>query len=245
MKVKKQNPFEFIFHDFVTDFGGEVLPEAPDGHTADYLFPKHNIIAELKSLTVDQTEDMNQKLTPAVMEWIKKSGRKPVGVVGGDKYVVEIKDMPPEIQDVWLKWLKAPADILIRDANRQIRDTKERLRLLSAKGLILIANEANVYHNHPEDYKRLIVEILRKRTPQGDLRFPHIHAAVYFSVKDVKSRDQGMYFWANLQMRQTPDEDMTPMAEFQKELQQAWYRYIEKVCQIEVRRHSGPVGSPS
>jgi len=105
--VKKQNPFEFIFHDFVTDFGGEVLPEVPDGHTADYLFPKHNIIAELKSLTVDQTENMNRKLTPAVMEWIKKSGRKPVGVVEGDKYMVEIKDMPPEIQDVWLKWLKS------------------------------------------------------------------------------------------------------------------------------------------
>ena len=241
MELKKQNPFESIFHDFVTDFGGDVLPEAPDGHTADYLFPKHNIIAELKLLTVDQTEDMNRKLSPAVIEWIRKNGRIPVGVFEGDKCMVEIKDMPPEIQDLWLKLLKGPIDILIRDANRQIRDTKERLNMPLAKGMLLIANEANVYHSVPEDYRRLIAEILRKRTQLGELRFPHINAAVYFSLKDVKSRHEGMYFWDPLQMKQTPDEDVTPMAEFQKELQQAWYRYIEKACQIEVRQHSAPV----
>jgi hypothetical protein len=79
MKVKKQNPFESIFHDFVSDFGGEVLPEAPDGCTADYFFRKHSVVAELKSLTVDQTEDMNRKLTPTVQEWIAKNRERPPG----------------------------------------------------------------------------------------------------------------------------------------------------------------------
>ena len=50
MTLKKNSTFEGIFHDFVNDFGGEVLPEAQDGCTADYLFRKQNVIAELKGL---------------------------------------------------------------------------------------------------------------------------------------------------------------------------------------------------
>jgi hypothetical protein len=242
--LRKQDQFELVFRNFVTDFGGTVLAEASGGHTADYLFPKHNIIAELKSLTVDQTDSMERKLTPVIMDWIRKNGQIPNGVREGDKYVVEIKNMPPEIQTVWLKFLKASAEVLIRDANRQIRDTKQRLALPSAKGLMIIANEGNPYHNDPRSFRLLLGDILRKRTPQGDLRFPHINAAVNFSVKDVKARDQGMYFWANLQMSQAPDEDVSPMVNFQKELQQAWYRYIEKVCHVEVRQHSEASATP-
>ena len=97
MTKKKQNPFETIFHDFVTAFGGEVLPEADHGHTADYFFRKRNIIAEL-------------------------------------------------------------------------------------------------YHDHPDSYRRLIADILRKRSPDGSLRYSHIHGGVYFSAGDVKSREEKMYF---------------------------------------------------
>lgn len=49
-----------------------------------------------------------------------------------------------------------------------------------------------------------------------------------------------MYFWANLQMKQAPDEDTSPMATFQAELQQGWYRYIEELIGIEIRQHSQP-----
>lgn len=237
MKPKKSNPFEAVFHDFINWFGGEVLPEAPDGHTADYLFQKENIIAELKTMTIDQTEDANRKLTPYVEQWAKKHNRMPEGTSVDGKFVVDLKNMPPEIQEVWVKMLKAQAEDLIKQANRQIRDTKERMSMPNAKGMILIANEANVYHNHPDSYRRLMAEILRKRTQTGELRFNHIHAGVYFSLGAVTSRDEGMYFWANLQMRRIPDEDLTPIIKFQKALQQSWYKYIEERFGIEVRQH--------
>ena len=240
MRVKKNNPFEAIFHDFINDFGGEVLDEASDARAADYLFPKQNIIAELKTMTIDQTEDASQKLTPYVEAWIKKNNRMPDGSQVNGKFVIEISKMPPDIQKVWLKMLKGPAEDLIKQANRQIRDTKERMSLPSAKGMILIANEANTYHNHPESYRRLMAEILRKRTQTGELRFDHIHAGVYFSLGAVKSRDENMFFWENLQMKRTPDEDLTPIVEFQRNLQQGWYKYIEQACQITVRQHSKP-----
>jgi hypothetical protein len=98
--------------------------------------------------------------------------------------------------------------------------------------------------SHPDSFTRLIAEILRKRTQAGDLRYPHINGAVYFSLKDVKSRDEGMYFWANLQMKQEPNEDVSPMTTLQNELEQAWYRYVEKSFRIRVRQHSQlPSGS--
>lgn len=58
MASKKHNPFELFFQCFVQDFGGEVLPESTKGHVADYLFRDQNIVGELKTLTVDQTNDL-------------------------------------------------------------------------------------------------------------------------------------------------------------------------------------------
>jgi|SRR6185312_2732683 hypothetical protein len=240
MKVKKLNPFESFFHEFVKEFGGEVLHEARDGHTADYLFRNHGIIAELKTLTVDQTDDINKKLTPKILEWIRTNGRVPSGLIQGGKYSVIFKDMPKQIQDSWLSLLKSAVEPLIRHANRQIRETKHRMNLGSAKGMILVANGSNLYHDHPDSFRRLIAELLRKRTATGDLRFPHINGTVYFSFNDVKSRDENMYFWMNLQMKQAPDEDTSPIATFQAELQQGWYHYIEKSTGIKVRQHSRP-----
>jgi hypothetical protein len=238
MRVSKQNPFEAIFQDFVLDFGGEVLPEAPNGSSADYFFRRHNLVAELKSLTVDQTNEISRKLTPKVLSWVRTNGQIPPGIVKGDQHFIAFKDMPREIQDFWLRLLKGSTEPLIRDANRQIRDTKSRMNLPSAKVILIIANEGNPYHDHPDSHRRLIAEILRKRTPVGDLRYPHINGAVCFSIKDVKSRDEGMYFWANLQMKQAPTEDAQPMADFQRDLQQAWYSYLERKAGIRVRQHS-------
>ena len=135
---------------------------------------------------------------------------------------------------------RAGREGLVRDANRQIRDTKARLQLSSTKGIILIANESNLYHDHPDSFRQLVAEVLRKRTPDGRLRFPYINGAVYFSLKNVVSRDEGMYFWANLQIQQTPEEDVSSIAAFQKDLQQAWYNYIEKTIGVQVRQHSRP-----
>jgi len=238
MKIQKQNAIEPFFHAFVADFGGEVLSEAPMGHTADYVFRKQLIIGELKTLTADTTEDMNRKLAPKVHEWVRQNGRLPTGIAQGAKYVVNIRDMPREIQDFWLKILKASVEGLVRDANRQIRDTKDRMGLPAARGVLFVGNQSNFYHDHPDSFRRLIAELLRKRTSTGDLRYPHINAVVYFSLGGVKSRDEGMAFWANLQMKHSPEEDVAPVVAFQGELQQAFYGYLEKVTGIVVRQHA-------
>src|SRR5882757_5154499 len=153
------NQVEVAFHDFIAEFGGEVLPEPTDTKIADYFFRKQNIVAELKCLMIDQTEAMNSKLTPVVLAWIKEHGQPPPGY---DGEYLKIGEAPKEISDVWLDILKTPLEGVVKDANRQIRDTKERLNTPDAKGLLLVFNQGNQLHTRPHDFKKLIVSVLQK-----------------------------------------------------------------------------------
>jgi hypothetical protein len=238
--MKPQDEFEALFRSFVKEFGGEILPEPCDTKIADYLFRSQNIVAELKCLVVDQTAEMNNKVTRAVKD-LAQQNEALLSLCDGKP--LEIAKAPKEISDPWLKILIAPIENVIRDANRQIRSTKERLSLPFARGLLLVFNQGNLLHNHPQDFRLLAWSILRKRTPDGELRFPHIHAVVYFSFETVKARQQNMSFWAPMLLPRTPDEDVTQMKQFQKDLQQGWYAYVEKTFGRPVRQHA-EVGVP-
>lgn len=234
------NKYEEVFKDFVKGFGGEVLPSIRGSKSADYLFRKQNVVAELKCLMEDQTDRMNRNLSPILRDWIEKNKGFPPGLeLEGNRYSIEIRNAPKEIQDEWLEILKGPLSDLMGDANRQIRATIQRESLDTAKGLVLIFNAGNFLHNRPKDFRTILVDVLRKRTEDGKRRFPHIHAVVYFSYETVKTHEQNMSFWADVQLQITPDEDVTPMQTFQKELQQAWYAYIERTTGRIVRQHLG------
>jgi hypothetical protein len=234
--MAKQNEFELLFRDFVSGFGGEVLTETSDGKIADYIFRQHNIVAELKCLMEDQTQAMNKKLTQAVRNWWRKGGMMPAGYDSSKP--LEIATAPKEIADRWLEILKAPIENFIRDANRQIRATKSRLNLPDAKGLLLVFNQGNALHNRPKDFRLLMASVLRKRDKEKERRFPHIHGVVYFSYDTIKTEQESMNFWAALELKTGANEDLTPMTDFQNELQQAWYAFVEKKWGKRVRQFS-------
>lgn len=233
----KKNEFELVFRDFVSGFGGEVLPETSDGKIADYVFRTHNVIAELKCLMEDQTNAMNKKVAQAVKDWWRKGGKIPAGY--DSSKLLEIATAPKEIADLWLEILKAPIENFIRDANRQIRETKGRLNMPNAKGLLFVFNQSNVLHNRPQDFRLLTASVLRKRDKDKERRFPHIHGLVYFSFDSVKTERENMNFWAPLQLKTEPNEDVTPMRDFQKDLEQAWYAFVGKKWGKKVRQFSG------
>jgi hypothetical protein len=220
--------FESTFGNFVTDFGGELVPENSKDKLADYLFRKQNVVAELKCLTEDQTTAMNNKVTEMVRNWIRKNKKTPT------EDFLRIATAPPEIQTPWLNFLSAQVENFVRKANRQIRSTKVVHNLPTAKGLLLVFNEGNPLHNRPEDFRKLLAIVLRKRRTGNERAFPHINGAVYFSFDTVKTQ-QKMNFWAPLQM-QEPDEDVTPLKQFQHDLQQAFYLYLQRTRGRPVRR---------
>jgi hypothetical protein len=234
--LSQENQFEVIFREFVREFGGEVLAERPGAKMADFLFRAQNVVAELKCLVVDQTEEMNRRLTEVVKE-AAKTNEALLSLF--DYPFLEIAKAPKEISDPWLNILTAPLENVVRYANRQIRSTKEELDLPSAKGLLLIFNQDNQLHVRPHDFRLLIAKILRKKTSDGQLRFAEIDGVVFFSFETVKSEKQGMSFWAPMQIQRKPEDDLASMKMFQKDLQQGWYRHVEKITGRPVRQHVG------
>jgi hypothetical protein len=232
----KDNPLEPTFQEFVKWFGGTVLPEAPTGHTADYLFSNYGVIAEFKTLLQDSTAETNAKVTKIVQDWCKENNQLPPGAHEDGQFILRVRDMPLAISDRWVKILLDSVERLVKAANKQIRDTKVREGLPDAKDVIIIGNPKNKYFNDANSYKRLIVETLRKRDRDGNLRFPHVHGAVYFSLGDVKLPDKNMFFWANMGMTRK-DDDGTVVMRFLEEFQDGFYRFLSEECGIPVRRH--------
>jgi len=243
--MSKSNPFEQYFRDFVASFGGTVLDEAPTGKTADYLFKDWNVIAELKTMLEDSSDEMNKKIGAVVNDWTRETGQLPTGTVAGSQYIVEMKSVEPEIVSKWFNMLRQAVERYIKEADHQIRDTKIREQMPNARGIILIGNLFNKYHNEPEDFRRIVADILRKKGSNGELRFPHIQGAVYFSAGEVKSAKENMYFWTPMQMKRTPDEDVTDIVNFQRNLRQCWYEYITQTTGIQIRQHNSDNSSVS
>src|SRR4051812_44483464 len=92
----------------------------------------------------------------------------------------------------------------------------QRRRVLSlptAKRLVMVFNHGNVLHNNPKGFRLLTTMVIGKRDKEKELRFPHIHAVVYF----VKSAKENMNFWIPVVFRHDRNDDVTRVGDLQKE----------------------------
>jgi hypothetical protein len=247
-----ETKFETVFRGFVTAFGGEIVPEDSQ-RSADYFFRRHNVIAELKCLVVDQTADTSNKLREIVDQRRADAGPHaeqpgPDDVLltftstDGEKFIVPFDK---SFQQACEKVLLTPIGNIIRDANRQIRATKERLSVPSAHGVVLIFNEGNPLHaTSPQHFARLAGEVIQK-PHSGERRFPHIQGLVYFSFGAVKTFDEQtqkyMPFWLPAQVRGDAVEEIT---RFQHDLKLGWYQYVERMTGAPVVRTIARLAGP-
>jgi hypothetical protein len=210
--------FEQHFRDFIRKFGGTVLPEG-DAESADFLFSQDNVVAELKTLQEDARQEHATKLNALVADWRKRG----LMVVFGTN-IISLEKLNRICQGEWLHILQAPVERIVRKANRQIRTTKQTLQLPNAKGLLLIANDGNLLHTSPKDYMILISRVLQKKTPTGELQFPHILGVIYFSYR-IGSAVEGMPFWFAGDTTLGGDVEMRAL---QERLSQAWFSNVEQ-----------------
>jgi hypothetical protein len=120
----------------------------------------------------------------------------------GEKFTIPFDE---SFQRASQKVLLTPIENIIRDANKQIRATKERLSVPSAHGVVLIFNEGNPLHAAgPQHFARLAGEVIQKPR-SGERRFPHIQGMVYFSFRTIETFDEQtqkpMPFWLPAQVR--------------------------------------------
>lgn len=215
-----KNTFQNFFSQFVGHFGGEVLPEVHTVPYADFLFRSDLIVSELKTLEENKTSDHAKKLKALVVDWQRRGLLLAFGTVN-----ISLPDLSQQCQREWLKILEPPIERLIRDANKQIRSTKEHLKLQGNKGLLLIANDGNFLHTDPRNFMILVSRVLQKKK-DGKKRFPHIDGVCYFSYR-VRTKAEGMPFWVSGVVA----ENDAALSAFQRKLNSAWLAYLSKITQ--------------
>jgi len=108
-------------------------------------------------LEVDKEKEHAKEIQELFLSWQSQ------GVLRGyGRVTIHLQKLPPKCQRDWLDLLEPPVYELMKDANRQIRSTKEHLKLDSCKGLLLIANDGNFLHTDPVNYMILVGPMLAR-----------------------------------------------------------------------------------
>lgn len=150
---------------------------------ADYALPRHNVIIEQKEITV-QTEARIEKLEAEMYRLGLIYGFDPAVTepVEIDRLITGKHDRF-ENNKVYLSALRFVEEDL-STANRQIRDTKDRLGMASAGGLVVVINEdAGEFSAHVIGFA--IARLLRKRKSRTERRFSHINGVLLFQSRPI------------------------------------------------------------
>jgi hypothetical protein len=250
-----KSTFEAEFKAFVEYFGGEVVPEEATARSADYVFRKYKVVAELRCLVVDQTSETKRKLSEIIEQRIIEQ-RRAVPPQEPDPNVPLLRcrsangenstiPFDEKFQRAWINVLNATFESRIRDANQQIGATKERLSLPSAHGVVLLFNEGNPLHAaRPQHFGRLVGELIQKPRSGERRHFPYIQGIIYFSLRVPTFDEQTqkrMPFWFPAQVQ---GDSVEEIKHFQEDLKRGWYQYIEKMSGAAVVSHHRETGWP-
>lgn len=213
---------ESAFAAFVRSYGGEVVEDlvgaSPDFSNADYLFRANGVVAELKRLVADKSEDENiqRKIQEKFDLWMND------GIIGPifGRVRVESKTLPETCQRELIDIYKPPIQRRIIKANKQIKATLNRLRIQDGKGLLIVVNDGN-YALEANAVLYLINRILGKN-------FQQINSVVYCTVNMFASSPvtpKPTLFWANASRSYIPyiEED------FVMGLFRGWSAYLSRL----------------
>jgi hypothetical protein len=194
---------------------------------ADYWFPDHCVVAELKCLTVDTIagQPFKQKANELYSRWIAE-GLVPRPAQGVTRY--NIRDLPPQCAKEMLSHLKRGFERnVLRTANAQIKSTKMVLNRPNAKGLLIIANDGNLSFT-----PHVVIGLLNRSLGR---QFSSIHSVIYFSANvhaSLGPPDNPVGpFWIDGVI---PDRQAAPAA-LRDALQASWIRHVERQIRASVR----------
>lgn len=176
--MRKHLPVEPTFDAFVKEFGGEVLNDQfqhpPNFSIADYRFHEPKIIMEMKCLEVDKKTDQKtrKKLDEMYQSWRKRGDKVPL-IFGESE--ISTDQLPIVNARQLVEVFRKPINGRLKEANRQIRSTRQNLGPTNASGVLLLCNESNVAVEHGT-IVHMLVNILR----QPD--YSSINCIIYFTV---------------------------------------------------------------
>lgn len=126
----------------------EVLPAKRDFKNADYRFESAAVIAELKTIETDVANDDTFKDRAGALhqKWLAEGriSRTILRPMGDDLYEFNIGDLPEDCRFELLGVVRNRVfGEALKEASKQLRQTRERLGPPNAKGLLLLCIDAD------------------------------------------------------------------------------------------------------
>lgn len=171
---------------------------------ADYLFLDRKIVCEFKTLNKDTKEKVD-----AIIKDLEHREDYPVfyGTWDVNKILDNLSD-GKDIQAEMAYKVTSPIEGTIKDANRQIRDTKRLLNIPEAKGLVIIVNEAVEILDAKITAWR-ISQCLRKKHKDGSPRFESIDVVWLLDEAHEFKIRPGLKGPVSIQVSGQSDDDFT------------------------------------
>lgn len=181
-ELERRGPMELepLFNGFVVEYGGDLvsnlIPRDNVSLNADYVFKKHEVIAELKCFEKDLFNDKDEgaRIETLVNKWIENGWLNDENIKD-----VLVTGLPKECRTDMIKAARKTIDRIIHHANKQIIATKSLLNIPNAKGLLLLCNDGN-YFLSPLQFVALICDVMQKKYMESD-----IDGFVYFTVNQI------------------------------------------------------------
>jgi len=193
------------------------------GDVADYAFTNHNVIAELKSLEEDTLHSpWGRKLLSARYEsWVS---RKLVGPIWGEVRI-ESQNLPEECQRELVQALRRRIQKKLKKANSQIKNTRLRLGMPQARGLLLLEAAGDTTYP-PGRIEYFLHHCTRSNT------FSSINTIIYFSVNNPVRMPDGSerLFWGSYVLEGADGGERCGVdGVFLKSLKDRWFSTIASV----------------
>jgi hypothetical protein len=229
------NPYidvESEFSKAVACIGGvrvDQVVRATSSPNADFLFERHNAIAELKVLQKDQiaTPEFVKKASVIYARYLK-TGRTQNVAFGTVRMSTE--GFPEDFRREIASLYSAPIGRVIRKADRQIGATKRLLNMKNASGLLLLVNDGNTALD-PSHVCWIVGEHLRDGVNSN------IHHVIFFTVNmsvDVPDRrafitgipdDMDLNVWYSAGRRGLSSIDIN----LEPSIREAWFSHLSKI----------------
>lgn len=200
----------------VRKLGGIVLDDSrenPHGPNADYWFPDHQVVVELKCLTENlvSKREFNDRVSKLHASWVRQ-GLLPPTAPG--KITLSLRDIPLKCAREFLDPIKRRLEVnVLKKANMQIKGTKKHLNEPNAKGFLLLVNDGD-YMFPPGMMAHLLARSMKEQHKS-------IHSVVYFSVNEFVTAPGvplPALFWVDGLL---PNREPVP-ASLRQLLQQSW-----------------------
>jgi len=147
----------------------KLSPEQKLAKKPDFFFFERQFIGEMKSIKKDMAPKAQTILD-------KHKDRPEYPVFFGQWEVSKILNHLPDGENINQEIFRAITSALednVENANRQIRETKKIFKLDTSEGILIILNDF-VDILSPDIIAHKIHQLLNKKYPSGDARYPHV-----------------------------------------------------------------------